>query len=373
MNAINRVLRNQSRAPSFPNRAARVALPLPDWVEKGTTLVYISKSKGDAHSVRVEKIEDRKQCVVIRFEADHRVWKRVPFAEIKKFGDGTLRPLWKKTEVATVPERPKDFVDVPDESDNEPEADIMVQPVNTGPQLPSNGEEVEDLEVVSEQEDAADAKATGSAGANSRTPREVPEEAAPEAEVPAVTACPVREESPPTRYRTPSRSGSRSRSPSAAPVDYPDASPEARRRAAAAAAAAAIVVSGAALKKKAKKKEETRPATKPKARRRQAGETGGEAHPRTRSPRASPQVRSPRSRSRSRGAGRQPKARRQDPPPRSGSDSDRRGRSGAAERRPKSGNAASRKPRRGGSSERGAERGSQRGSERTERVERRGR
>merc|ERR1740123_594017 len=109
MNAINRVLRNQSRAPTYNNSLpkSRVLLPLPDWVEKGTSLVYISKSNGAAHSVRVDKIEDRKQTVLIRFEADHKVWKRVPFAEIKKFGDGTLRPLWKKTEVATVPMRPK--------------------------------------------------------------------------------------------------------------------------------------------------------------------------------------------------------------------------------------------------------------------------
>merc|ERR1719502_961877 len=53
--------------------------------------------------------------VVIRFEADRKIWKRVPYMEVKRFGDGTLRPLWKKTEVATVPSRPSNFVDIEDD------------------------------------------------------------------------------------------------------------------------------------------------------------------------------------------------------------------------------------------------------------------
>jgi len=116
---LNRVLRNQVRVQGGFGAAPPLPTVLPHWVEKGTNLVYISKTKGDAHSVRVEKIEDRKQMVVIRFEQDHRIWKRVPFAEIRKFGDGTLRPLWKKSEVATVPQKPKDFVDI--ETDEEEE------------------------------------------------------------------------------------------------------------------------------------------------------------------------------------------------------------------------------------------------------------
>ncbi|CAJ1451038.1 unnamed protein product [Effrenium voratum] len=92
----------------------RSAIPivLPDWCEKGTNLVYISKSNGQAHTVQVEKIEERQQMVVIRFDSNRKVWKRVPFIEVRKFGDGTLRPLWKKTEVATVPQKPANFVDV---------------------------------------------------------------------------------------------------------------------------------------------------------------------------------------------------------------------------------------------------------------------
>ncbi|CAE7664096.1 unnamed protein product [Symbiodinium pilosum] len=64
--------------------------------------------------------------VVIRFDSNRKIWKRVPFVEVRKFGDGTLRPLWKKTEVATVPERPKDFVDIDDDeasADNAPVVD----------------------------------------------------------------------------------------------------------------------------------------------------------------------------------------------------------------------------------------------------------
>ncbi|CAK9006006.1 unnamed protein product [Durusdinium trenchii] len=55
------------------------------------------------------------------------------FMEVRKFGDGTLRPLWKKTEVSTVPERPKNFVDVDDQvagpapkpSDAEPSPEVV--------------------------------------------------------------------------------------------------------------------------------------------------------------------------------------------------------------------------------------------------------
>ncbi|CAJ1328483.1 unnamed protein product [Effrenium voratum] len=117
MQAINRVLRQNAR-PSSSSRSA-IPIVLPDWCEKGTNLVYISKSNGQAHTVQVEKIEERQQMVVIRFDSNRKVWKRVPFIEVRKFGDGTLRPLWKKTEVATVPQKPANFVDV--DADASPE------------------------------------------------------------------------------------------------------------------------------------------------------------------------------------------------------------------------------------------------------------
>ncbi|CAK8995380.1 unnamed protein product [Durusdinium trenchii] len=131
MQAINRVLRQGVR-PSSSSRSA-IPIVLPDWCEKGTSLVYISKSNGQAHTVTVEKIEERQQMVVIRFDSNRKVWKRVPFMEVRKFGDGTLRPLWKKTEVSTVPERPKNFVDVDDQvagpapkpSDAEPSPEVV--------------------------------------------------------------------------------------------------------------------------------------------------------------------------------------------------------------------------------------------------------
>lgn len=126
---------------------APAKVELPDWVAIGTNLDYISRSRGDVHSVRVEKIEDRKQMVVIRFTADRKVWKRVPFAEIKKSGDGTLRPLWKKTEIATVPRKPADFVDtINSEDDKEQEEKeemaLPVDPTVEGPDVPSDMEDM---------------------------------------------------------------------------------------------------------------------------------------------------------------------------------------------------------------------------------------
>eukprot|EP00438_Fugacium_kawagutii_P036343 Skav232456 [mRNA] locus=scaffold75:39528:44275:- [translate_table: standard] len=140
MQAINRVLRQGVR-PSSSSRSA-IPIVLPDWCEKGTSLVYISKSNGQAHTVTVEKIEDRQQMVVIRFDSNRKVWKRVPFIEVRKFGDGTLRPLWKKTEVATVPERPKNFVEVDDNDEVSPPAKSSVVDAEPSPEVVASPNEV---------------------------------------------------------------------------------------------------------------------------------------------------------------------------------------------------------------------------------------
>ncbi|CAL1137667.1 unnamed protein product [Cladocopium goreaui] len=139
MQAINRVLRQGVR-PSSSSRST-IPIVLPDWCEKGTSLVYISKSNGQAHTVTVEKIEERQQMVVIRFDSNRKVWKRVPFVEVRKFGDGTLRPLWKKTEVSTVPERPKNYVDV-DDSDEVPSAKSSVVDAEPSPEVVASPNEV---------------------------------------------------------------------------------------------------------------------------------------------------------------------------------------------------------------------------------------
>eukprot|EP00931_Biecheleriopsis_adriatica_P061678 TRINITY_DN3709_c0_g1_i2.p1 TRINITY_DN3709_c0_g1~~TRINITY_DN3709_c0_g1_i2.p1 ORF type:complete len:168 (-),score=45.39 TRINITY_DN3709_c0_g1_i2:98-601(-) len=145
MQAINRVLRAQA-PPQRGSTKMTIPVVLPDWCEKGTSLVYISKSNGAAHTVKVEKIEERQQMVVIRFESDRKIWKRVPFMEVKRFGDGTLRPLWKKTEVATVPSRPANFVD--NDDDEEPAADAGPVESMTAPSP----------ELVQDEEEAAGMK-----------------------------------------------------------------------------------------------------------------------------------------------------------------------------------------------------------------------
>ena len=103
--------------------------------------MYISKSNGQAHTVTVEKIEERQQMVVIRFDSNRKVWKRIPFVEVRKFGDGTLRPLWKKTEVSTVPERPKNFVDVED-NDEAPQPKPSVVDAEPSPEVVASPNEV---------------------------------------------------------------------------------------------------------------------------------------------------------------------------------------------------------------------------------------
>ena len=52
----------------------------------------------------------------VDLDIERHLFSRLRFVEVRKFGDGTLRPLWKKTEVSTVPERPKNFIDDDDEA-----------------------------------------------------------------------------------------------------------------------------------------------------------------------------------------------------------------------------------------------------------------
>jgi len=68
---------------------------LPEWLKPGSRCCYVSKSSGSTHSVKVKKIDERQQAVTIVFEQDPRTWKKVPFSECSKLGDGTLRPVWK--------------------------------------------------------------------------------------------------------------------------------------------------------------------------------------------------------------------------------------------------------------------------------------
>lgn len=68
---------------------------MPEWLKPGSRCCYVSKSSGSTHNVKVKKIDERQQAVTIVFEQDPRTWKKVPFSECSKLGDGTLRPVWK--------------------------------------------------------------------------------------------------------------------------------------------------------------------------------------------------------------------------------------------------------------------------------------
>lgn len=115
MDRLNRVLRQAGRRATTP--AAKLTLPaaaLPEWVEVGHRLCYVSKNNSSVpHHVTVKKIEERKQTVLVTFDVDKKIWKRVPFEDISKMGDGALRPVWKPgTAVASVPKKPADFAKV---------------------------------------------------------------------------------------------------------------------------------------------------------------------------------------------------------------------------------------------------------------------
>jgi len=98
---LNRAL-SFSRAPLGQQaKVSKPAAALPSWVKKGNTLVYLSKSKrGGSHRVIVKAVEEPKQAVLIFFEQDQKVWKRVPFSEISCMEDSTLRPVWKQAQPA---------------------------------------------------------------------------------------------------------------------------------------------------------------------------------------------------------------------------------------------------------------------------------
>mmetsp|Transcript_19452 Transcript_19452/g.35262 ORF Transcript_19452/g.35262 Transcript_19452/m.35262 type:complete len:171 (+) Transcript_19452:61-573(+) len=93
---------------------------LPDWVQENARLAYVSRSNGETHHVLVKKIEQRHKMVLIVFEQDKKIWKRVPFKDITLLGDGALKPLWKQNAVtATVQSKPSDYVAISDEEQEE--------------------------------------------------------------------------------------------------------------------------------------------------------------------------------------------------------------------------------------------------------------
>jgi len=103
---LNRTLRlGPGRTGQENHKAGEIRIPasaLPSWLETGAKCCYVSKTRGDTHSVKVLKIDSKQQTVTIVFEQDRRTWKKVPFSECAKTGDGTLRPVWKAPEqVAT--------------------------------------------------------------------------------------------------------------------------------------------------------------------------------------------------------------------------------------------------------------------------------
>eukprot|EP00933_Yihiella_yeosuensis_P054186 TRINITY_DN52576_c0_g1_i1.p1 TRINITY_DN52576_c0_g1~~TRINITY_DN52576_c0_g1_i1.p1 ORF type:complete len:181 (-),score=22.98 TRINITY_DN52576_c0_g1_i1:85-555(-) len=117
LNGLNKVLRLGGAAPKVTSAQATIipASALPEWVKVGSMSCYVSQSNGETHTVKIKTIEERKQTVLIVFEADKRIWKRVPFSGISKTGDGMLRPVWKAPAVAAPGCAPRPVDDVAEE------------------------------------------------------------------------------------------------------------------------------------------------------------------------------------------------------------------------------------------------------------------
>eukprot|EP00928_Gymnodinium_smaydae_P037268 TRINITY_DN258_c1_g1_i1.p1 TRINITY_DN258_c1_g1~~TRINITY_DN258_c1_g1_i1.p1 ORF type:complete len:658 (+),score=161.50 TRINITY_DN258_c1_g1_i1:78-1976(+) len=79
-------------APAAEGGAEDPGPALPEWIGVGQKLEYVNKaSNGMTMDVQVEKVEEKKKTVLVTFEKDKKVTKRVPFSEIDASGDGTLR------------------------------------------------------------------------------------------------------------------------------------------------------------------------------------------------------------------------------------------------------------------------------------------
>lgn len=134
MDSVNRLLRLNSQRGERRDAMKITAKMLPEWIEVGNRLLYASKSNpSNSQHVKVTKIEEARQAVLVVFEVNKKIWKRVPFAEISKFGDGSLRPLWKKSEaeqpMLSCPERPQgDELEDPEEPAEPAEGEEVAGP-----------------------------------------------------------------------------------------------------------------------------------------------------------------------------------------------------------------------------------------------------
>lgn len=135
------------RASSHTSKLTLPAAALPDWVEVGHRLCYVSKTNSNvSHHVQVKKIEERRQTVLVTFEMDKKIWKRVPFSEISRMGDGSLRPLWKpEPSVATVPKKPTDFKKAEGVEDEAEVVSVSQAPTVEGPK---SGDDEKDVVAV---------------------------------------------------------------------------------------------------------------------------------------------------------------------------------------------------------------------------------
>jgi len=62
--------------------SSKAQAKLPPWIALGKKLHWWSESQKKNMSVRVTKIDDKKNLVIVTFEVDEKVWKSVPFSKI---------------------------------------------------------------------------------------------------------------------------------------------------------------------------------------------------------------------------------------------------------------------------------------------------
>lgn len=83
---------------------------LPSWIRVGAKCRWWSESQKTLHPIVITSLDTLKRRVVVHFEADHRVWKTVPFAHLGS--SGPLRPLTADTP-EPVAEKPKGAIPAP--------------------------------------------------------------------------------------------------------------------------------------------------------------------------------------------------------------------------------------------------------------------
>lgn len=208
LNTILKMNRGQENSFAAATTHARIpASALPAWMKIGARCCYVSKSSG-MHSVKVQKIDEKKQLVTVVFEADSNSGKQVPFHECSKTGDGTLRPVFKAGQSSAA------STSAPLVAPSKPQATVPVARSEVEAKKPRSADPVEDLVSSGDEEtkkkkpskDTAGPKPTSAArgdSSNAKKPVTEPGKMLATETLYGLTALPVAAPAPPKAMEGP--------------------------------------------------------------------------------------------------------------------------------------------------------------------------